>query len=170
MNNCNCIDGFFDAGSPNCVACPSNCKTCTSATVCTSCYPNSNRTIDSNNLCSCSNGFYQTFDANNNSICSPCSSQCTQCSGSSYTCTFCNATLNLIPGYDTAGHLTCVCASGYVLNAGGTCVQSSCTNDSLCSQCQVQQGGTSICVQCSDSLNRVLQTPQYICICKPGYY
>jgi len=103
-------------------------------------------------------------------VCSPCSSQCSQCSGNAYTCTFCNATLNLIPGYDSSGHLTCVCASGYTLNAGGSCIQSSCSNDPLCASCQVQPGGTSICVQCSDTLNRVLQTPQYICVCKPGYY
>lgn len=82
----------------------------------------------------------------------------------------CNPSDNRIFGYDSAGHQTCLCASGYYsLSITGSCVQTGCKADPFCQTCDLSRG-ISVCIQCLSSTNRVLAIPSYACVCADGFY
>ncbi len=62
--NCDCAPGLYDDGTSKCKTCNPICKTCSSATTCTSCFTENNRALV-NGQCLCASGFYQIINANN---------------------------------------------------------------------------------------------------------
>jgi hypothetical protein len=145
------------------LACNSSCKTCYSSNVCTSCDLTQNKSLQGG-LCICNTGFYTTVDNQGNLQCQKCAAQCDACIGNAWTCTSCDLSKNKTSGYDSSGHLTCLCAPGYNLNSDGSCTQTDCTKDPYCVQCSTDS--LKICLACKSSINRVLDTNTYQCICK----
>ncbi len=166
-NDCNCPVGFYESGGSACLACSSNCKTCSSANVCSSCEATQNKRLEGG-LCVCLSGYFTTIDAQGNIQCQKCATQCDSCFGNAWTCTSCDPAKKKIAGYDFLGRLTCLCASGYSLGDDGTCVQTDCTKDPYCLQCSTDS--LRICLSCKPSLNRVLDTLTYRCVCREGFY
>jgi len=89
-SRCIAISGFFDNQTRVSVACPANCSTCKSSTLCTSC---TNATfLDANGLCSTSCG--PRYYANTILfICQSCPYDCYTCDGYG-SCTSCNDTID----------------------------------------------------------------------------
>jgi len=166
-NECNCVDGYYDNGQSLCLACNSSCKTCSSQNVCTSCDATQNKRLSSGS-CLCTAGYFTTADAQGNLQCSKCASQCDECISNAWTCTACDPTKNKVAGYDSSGHLTCLCASGFTLGDDGLCSQTDCTKDPYCVQCSTDS--LRVCLACKTSINRVLDLNTYKCVCKEGYY
>ena len=111
---------MYDDGTAKCKTCNPICKTCSSATTCTSCFTENNRALV-NGQCLCATGFYQIINANNEVQCRKCSSECKSCTGP-ITCLDCNTGNNRLIGYDSAGHQTCLCAPGFSALSDGNCV------------------------------------------------
>ncbi len=149
------------------MACSSNCKTCSSSNDCLSCDPAQNRKLEGR-LCVCMSGFYFTTDSQGNLQCKKCANNCDSCFGNPWTCTSCDPVKNKIVGYDSSGRLTCLCASGYNLADDGSCIKTDCTKDPYCLTCSTDT--LKICLGCKTSLNRVLDTTSYRCVCKQGFY
>lgn len=156
-DSCNCIIGYFDAGSAVCSACPVLCRTCSSATTCLSCFTENQRTL-SNGQCVCATGFYQVVNPDGSLTCSPCAPTCTSCSLLPTSCTNCDANANRILGYDNLGNQVCNCIPGYSANANGDCVQSNCVADPFCSTC-LNILSQSTCIKCIAATFRVLVMP-----------
>ena len=167
-DNCNCLSGFYDAGSAVCQTCPVLCKTCASATECTSCHEDKNRIL-SNGQCVCKTGFYQVVLQNGTLTCEPCDASCTSCALLPDHCTNCDPKANRVLGYDAQGNQVCNCKSGYNANSNGNCVQSNCVADPFCSTCLTVLG-TSSCISCIAATHRKLKLPEQTCVCKDGYY
>lgn len=165
--NCECPAGFFDDGTAICKACNPLCKTCTNSSACTSCFTENNRSL-SNGQCVCSSGFYQIVNTDNTVSCRKCSAECQECTGPNV-CLNCDASQNRIIGYDEMGHATCFCSPGFSSTRNGPCIQNGCTADPYCQVCDDARGIT-VCVQCIASTNRVLQLPQYQCVCREGFF
>jgi proprotein convertase subtilisin/kexin type 5 len=125
--------------------------------------------LAANNQCICNTGFYSVVNVTNSlSECKPCNPICDSCTGGPQACDLCNPNFNKVPGFDSAGRLTCICASGYFLNPNGSCLQTNCRSDPFCEECS--NSAVSICLKCKPSLNRVLNTNSYICECASGFY
>jgi proprotein convertase subtilisin/kexin type 5 len=120
-----------------CSACPSQCLTCTSATICQSCITNYYLL---NNLCltSCPNGYYPI---NPEQICSPCNSvnNTAHCDN----CLALNVCVNcLFPYYFNSSAKVCVVSC----NTNEIILNSTCFScRSFCSTCQ---GTVSTCTSC----------------------
>ena len=165
-NNCSCIRGFFDAGVAQCAPCSASCFSCNNSQTCTQCDPRLSRVI-SGNVCVCADGFYELAFQNGTRNCQACSGECLTCGLSSSDCTSCDATVNRLQGYDNLGHRTCVCRDGFYALPDFSCVQSNCTADPFCSQCEKD---LLLCVQCQASKFRVIDLRSHVCVCQPGYY
>lgn len=145
-----CEQGTY-LSSPNCLACPSTCATCTSSTNCLTCQPTY---VLINGLCSCATSLSIYPDAN--ALCVHCSmifDSCTECATSSGStvcvtcqdgkyvsgnqCQSCDPTCLTCTGAAT----TCTsCVTGQTLS-GSTCV---CTSAS----CLACNAVSTNCVQC----------------------
>ena len=109
-----CGNGFFIDASRNCRDCGLGCKTCTSATSCSSCFDPalsavggicqkscpSGAIIDARGECACRFGFLGesgcvstclpgTYGSSSSRTCEPCSYPCATCTGSSTSCLTC---------------------------------------------------------------------------------
>lgn len=166
--NCACIEGYFDSGSAVCSKCSALCKTCNASNTCTTCFSENNRTLV-NGQCVCATGFYQIVNTDGSLTCGACAPTCTQCSLLPTLCSNCDPNANRILGFDTAGNQVCNCLPGFSENSNGACVQSSCSNEPYCSNCQTVLT-SSICIRCVASTNRVLVLPSQRCLCQQGFF
>lgn len=111
---CSCQSGYIDVGVVNCYPCEyyiPGCSVCLTSTICSNC--SSGFTLNMLGICQCTSGFLVT------GVCTTlvgCISA-TNLLGSVY-CLACNSTLH----YVRSTNFTCVCDSGYVMNAVGDCV------------------------------------------------
>ncbi|CAD8127452.1 unnamed protein product [Paramecium sonneborni] len=184
ISTCACNNGLImNTSTYLCENCPSNCKVCSSSTICTSCNDN--------------------YWLNGNS-CSPCIKPCLNCSSSGSNCSTCVDTTNQTPS-------SCSCPSNYIMNTSNyfcnqcqfpcatcqttvsyclTCASTytidssthtcSCQNNqfevnstpktcqncsSLCQTCTLSATN---CGSCVGGLHRHLDNNQ--CICDNGYY
>lgn len=165
-SNCSCMIGYYDAGVAVCAKCSPSCATCNSSQTCLSCDARLFRTI-SGGACICANGYYELIYQNGSKTCLACSPECATCSISASSCTSCDSSINRIAGYDSLGHKTCICLDGYHALADYSCVQSNCTSDPFCSQCEQD---LLLCVQCQANSNRVINLQSHVCVCANGYY
>ena len=166
--NCACIQGFYDAGTAICSKCSALCKTCNASSTCTSCFSENNRTLV-NGQCVCSTGFYQIVNTDGSLTCGACAPTCTQCSLLPTLCSTCNPNDNRILGIDALGNQVCNCLPGFSENNNGACVQSSCSADPYCSNCQTVLTN-SICIRCVAATNRFLALPSQKCLCQQGFF
>lgn len=166
--NCACIQGFFDAGTAVCSRCSALCRTCNASSTCTSCFTENNRTLV-NGQCVCATGFYQIVNTDGSLTCGACDPTCTQCSLLPTLCSTCNPNDNRILGIDARGNQVCNCLPGFAENNNGACVQSSCSADPFCSNCQTVLTN-SICIRCVAATNRVLVLPSQRCLCQQGFF
>jgi len=108
-SRCVAMSGFFDNNTRLSVACPENCSTCKSFTVCTSC---TSPTFLMNDKCSanCPPRYYPNTVL---SICQSCPYDCYTCDGYA-NCTSCNDTQdNRVLDTDTS---RCIPIEGYFQN------------------------------------------------------
>ncbi|KRX02562.1 Insulin-like growth factor binding protein, N-terminal [Pseudocohnilembus persalinus] len=156
---CNCKDGYYDDGeNAECLKCPEQCLTCSSATECIICavlplpgieyqpYENRYETPD----CKCKSGFFlDQFKK-----CEPCQYPCKECQGAADQCTSCSLTdNNKLPP-------SCSCNTGYYISESqNTCLKC----ESPCDQCVSKNQ----CKTCKKESNRSRFPP---CYCLDGYY
>jgi hypothetical protein len=181
-------------GQNFCGACHPSCNTCRDAGpyACTVCDPGFTLNIDGScGVCNIGDGGEYTYLSNDVLRCSPCTSPCLTCSGTS------------------SSNQTCLsCISGFDLNPDGTCFQITCDyscltcTDSTASGCKTCKGGSYLsgtsceclpgyyrdltlgCLQCSTSCkscsgvgsdmcldcNNYATVVQGNCVCMMGYY
>lgn len=156
-NICTCLPGYYQNGS-TCSRCPSQCLSCSVASVCTTCVDSTTRDTASN-TCACLPGYYDSGSA----ICSKCSSLCLTCN-SSTTCTSCFATNNR-----TLSNGQCVCMPGFyqIVNQDGSLTCGKC--DPTCTQCSLLP---TLCSNCDANSNRILGfdvNGNQVCNCVPGF-
>lgn len=156
-----CPTGYY-GDTLNCVKCPDNCASCTSANVCTSCttpYYLKNEKICVSD-CSADSLTNEYGDSSDN-LCKTCASECLLCFGTSNSnCTSCTSTNFLISESNTC---TQYCPTGYY----GESSSSKCKScNSNCTQCT----SADVCVRCKSGYyyNSTLK----ICDvkCYDGYY
>ena len=105
-NKCvTCSYGLYYGTGGYCVNCPSDCTTCSSATVCLTC-SNPAKSTNRYGKCvypKCAKGTYRAGNA-----CLPCHSTCRECSPSATSCSTCVKNAHLSTSSD------CECNSGYI--------------------------------------------------------
>ena len=154
---CVCNVGYYRKGTSrlDCTACNEECLTCfgNDEDMCITCVDSNAIVSATTSLCVCSDGYYQS--AVSPLSCSLCYANCATCSGPLINnCLTCKVNMSL-----TALN-TCVCNTGYVINAG---VCQACDLD--CYDCT---GFTKFdCITCSDSHASIVSGQ---CQCNIGYY
>ena len=143
---------YYSSGS--CLACSSDCYTCSGAlsTQCLSCV--SGASVAGNGACQCSTGYYTS--SSSPLACTACNSNCLSCSGgTSSDCLSCVTGASVTSG-------VCQCNNGYYQSQSSPLVCTSC--DSTCLTCN---GGTSSnCLTCVTSATATAG----VCTCNSGYY
>lgn len=156
--SCICINGYYDAGPPNCQICSTLCLTCVStATSCTSCDSTLHLTI-SGITCICIDGWVAV-----SGVCQACHYSCATCNGVlSTNCLGCNTTVRL---YDAVA-LTCTCLN---TTYDDSTTQSCQPCHANCLWCTT--GSSSSCIACNPVFFRLIgSTNPGACICQTGYY
>ena len=138
-----------------CLVCSSSCKTCSTATYCTSCYPTN---YLYNGTCSilCPNSTYRD---SGQQICQPCTSPCSDCSASNYCITCVNTALYVENGVCVP---TC---SGNLIPVNSMCTAC----NPVCSTCSVT---ITNCLRCASTYYFVYSNttiPNCVSSCSSGY-
>ena len=154
---CPCLDGYYDDNiQQTCPSCHYTCNTCVNSVQCLSCEATTNkRTFDTNYLCKCLGRFYD--DGASHQKCLPCVYTCLTCSGSSITCTTCNAT-----AYRELVSINCNCVQRYYDNLKEECLPCHYT----CLTCT----SPLLCTSCSTSLSRAIDPTTGYCSCLPMFW
>lgn len=125
-----CPPGYFRSSDQECKQCPSECKTCSSNTTCTSC-PNNFVSLNGKCVKDCGNGYY-TFREQ----CVACDKSCKSCAVNPMQCTACSDTY-----ISSNGRCVSSCSTGQYLDAvSRTCRQcastcATCSSDQTCLTC-----------------------------------
>jgi hypothetical protein len=128
---CVCMDGYYADSKNNCVACPSGCGICSSASNCSSCVTLA--TPSYNGQCACPAQTYFTVSSDGVRYCAACGPYCTNCVDAN-TCTTC------VNSFTKTVDNKCVCSAKNFINSAGQCVPCAtgcqqCTSATNCSNC-----------------------------------
>ena len=177
---CVCTDGFYANSNNTCVACPTGCGICSSATNCTACVALA--TPNGNGSCSCPS---QTYFAVSDGAryCAACSQYCQTCVDAT-TCTTC------LPSYTKTADNKCICGDKSFIDFNSNCIPCAtgcqkCISATVCNSCispLILQGSTcqvtcnngftivgAACVGCPTGCLQCTQNLQCY-YCADGYY
>jgi len=167
ISNLNCISDITDYYLFNTsyyVKCPSSCKTCISASYCTSC--NFNYFLVENNQGQrlCQDNIIGYFLSLDGSIRKPCSINCLSCEISESNCTSCDKTKNLAESSNNSLYKTCITdLTGYLLDLKSNYYK-------LCSpKCKTCENNENNCKSCYDGFYLVL-TPTNSFECRDNIF
>ena len=154
---CNtCASGYFLSGT-TCVACPANCTTCSSATVCTQC---AGTLLVQPGSASCASGCPTSYYSNGVSYLA-CDTSCLTCSGAGANlCVTCNATSTL--RYLSGSTCVSSCPSGTYASASRVCTAC----NSNCATCITSSKN---CTSCTSPLLLFIANATCVSSCPSGY-
>lgn len=171
IENCVCKPGFYEAGTPICPACSTECQTCeTTATKCVSC-DTANNFVLTGTTCTCKSSYYLAM-VSGKAQCLKCHYSCGECKNDAASCVTCKT-----PVWTQVGD-KCVCDQFlrfvYYDNsqiAEGICIQRMCnTIDPNCIECyMVMASGERLCKLCNENQGWTLSADNKTCTCKPGW-